>query len=176
MAEQEAQYDHIGSKYDEYAQTATMKRAESYTVLQMVGPLAGQRVLDLACGFGFYTRLLKIALERSEKAFSFCCIPQSLKYCFKQFGTPHPLPALLTIGIATLSIMDYSAHSYLLPKLMPCEKWMAKDGEIAPWLQSLSVSRQVFSRASSRRDGRCGDRGQRILDLKGVTACLIVQW
>jgi toxoflavin synthase len=59
MAEQGAQYDHIGSKYDEYAQTATMKRAESYTVLQMVGPLAGQRVLDLACGFGFYTRLLK---------------------------------------------------------------------------------------------------------------------
>src|SRR5262245_54845745 len=59
MAEQGAQYDHIGSKYDEYAQTATMKRAESYTVLQMVGPLTGQRVLDLACGFGFYTRLLK---------------------------------------------------------------------------------------------------------------------
>jgi SAM-dependent methyltransferase len=59
MPEQGAQYDHIGSKYEEYAQTATMKRAESYTVLQMVGPLAGQRVLDLACGFGFYTRLLK---------------------------------------------------------------------------------------------------------------------
>jgi ubiquinone/menaquinone biosynthesis C-methylase UbiE len=59
MAEQTVQYDHIGSKYDEYAQTATMKRAERYTVLRMVGPLAGQRVLDLACGFGFYTRLLK---------------------------------------------------------------------------------------------------------------------
>jgi ubiquinone/menaquinone biosynthesis C-methylase UbiE len=59
MAEQGAQYDHIGSKYDEYAQTATQKRAESYTVLRMAGPLAGQRVLDLACGFGFYTRLLK---------------------------------------------------------------------------------------------------------------------
>jgi 2-polyprenyl-3-methyl-5-hydroxy-6-metoxy-1,4-benzoquinol methylase len=25
----------------------------------MVGPLEGTRVLDLACGFGFYTRLLK---------------------------------------------------------------------------------------------------------------------
>jgi ubiquinone/menaquinone biosynthesis C-methylase UbiE len=59
MTEPGAQYDHIGSKYDEYAQTATMKQAESYTVLRMVGPLAGQRVLDLACGFGFYTRLLK---------------------------------------------------------------------------------------------------------------------
>lgn len=59
MTEQGAQYDHIGSKYDEYAQTATLKRAESYTVLRMVGPLEGTRVLDLACGFGFYTRLLK---------------------------------------------------------------------------------------------------------------------
>ena len=29
MTEQGAQYDHIGSKYDEYAQTATLKRAES---------------------------------------------------------------------------------------------------------------------------------------------------
>jgi hypothetical protein len=44
MTEHGAQYDHIGSKYDEYAQTVTMKRAESYTVLRMVGPLAGKRV------------------------------------------------------------------------------------------------------------------------------------
>jgi toxoflavin synthase len=59
MTEQGAQYDHIGSKYDEYAQTATLKQAESYTVLRMTGPLEGRRVLDLACGFGFYTQLFK---------------------------------------------------------------------------------------------------------------------
>jgi 2-polyprenyl-3-methyl-5-hydroxy-6-metoxy-1,4-benzoquinol methylase len=59
MTEQGAQYDHIGSTYDEYVQTATQKRAESYTVLCMVGPLVAKRVLDLACGFGFYSRLLK---------------------------------------------------------------------------------------------------------------------
>src|SRR5262249_41633123 len=59
MTEQGAQYDHIGSKYDEYARTATMKRAERYAVFRMVGPLDGKRVLDLACGFSFYTRLLK---------------------------------------------------------------------------------------------------------------------
>ena len=59
MAEHGAQYDHIGSKYDEYARTATLKRAESYTFFRMVGALEGKRVLDLACGFGFYTRLLK---------------------------------------------------------------------------------------------------------------------
>jgi alkanesulfonate monooxygenase SsuD/methylene tetrahydromethanopterin reductase-like flavin-dependent oxidoreductase (luciferase family) len=59
MPEQGAQYDHIGSKYDEYARTATQKRAESHTFFRMVGALDGKCVLDLACGFGFYTRLLK---------------------------------------------------------------------------------------------------------------------
>jgi SAM-dependent methyltransferase len=59
MATQTAQYDHIGSKYDAYAHTATGKRAERYTFFRMVGALAGKRVLDVACGFGFYTRLLK---------------------------------------------------------------------------------------------------------------------
>jgi SAM-dependent methyltransferase len=57
--EQTAQYDHIGSKHNEYAQTATLKRAESYTFFRMVGELAGKRVLDLACGFGFYAKRLK---------------------------------------------------------------------------------------------------------------------
>jgi SAM-dependent methyltransferase len=59
MREQSAQYDHIGSKYDEYARTATLKRAECYTFFRMVGALEGKRIMDLACGFGFYTRLLK---------------------------------------------------------------------------------------------------------------------
>ena len=59
MTEQGAQYDHIGSKYDEYARMATLKWAERYTFFRMVGALEGKRVMDLACGFGFYTRLLK---------------------------------------------------------------------------------------------------------------------
>jgi toxoflavin synthase len=54
-----AEYDHIGSKYDEYARTATLKRAERYTFLRIVGLLDGKGVLDLACGFSFYTQLLK---------------------------------------------------------------------------------------------------------------------
>ena len=59
MTEHDAVYDHIGSKYDEYARAATLKSAERYTFLRMVGALDGQRVMDVACGFGFYTRLLK---------------------------------------------------------------------------------------------------------------------
>src|SRR5215510_16035947 len=37
-----------------------------------------------------------------------------------------------------------------LPKSLPCEKWRAKDGEVAIWLQSLSVSSHAFSRSLSR--------------------------
>ena len=59
MSDHNTQYDHIGSKYEEYSRTATQKRAESYSVLRMVGALDGERVLDLACGLGFYTRLLQ---------------------------------------------------------------------------------------------------------------------
>ena len=56
--------------------------------------------------------------------------------------------------------MDDSAHSYLLPKLMPCEKWMAKDGEVAiPSLQALSVWSVTCSEVSSQLGGRRGDRG-----------------
>jgi SAM-dependent methyltransferase len=54
-----AQYDHIGDKYDEYARTATLKRAENYTFFRMVGALDGKSVMDLACGFGYYTQRLK---------------------------------------------------------------------------------------------------------------------
>src|SRR5437667_8704023 len=59
MTEPGAVYDRIGSQYDEYARTATLKAAERYTFFRMVGPVEGQRVMDLACGLGFYTRLLK---------------------------------------------------------------------------------------------------------------------
>ena len=59
MTEHGAQYDHIGGKYDEYAHTATLKQAERYTFFRMVGALDGKRVMDLACGFDFYARLLK---------------------------------------------------------------------------------------------------------------------
>ena len=54
MATQTAQYDHIGSKYDEYARTATLKRAERYTFFRMVGARGGQRRRGVGCGVGVY--------------------------------------------------------------------------------------------------------------------------
>ena len=69
------------------------------------------------------------------------------------------IPSLLALSLVTLCVMDDSAHSYLLPKRMPCEKWMAKDGEVATSFQALSVLSYPFSEASSRLGGRHRDRG-----------------
>ena len=59
MSDRRIPYDQIGGTYEEHSRTATMKRAERYSVLRMVGDLEGQHALDCACGSGFYARLLK---------------------------------------------------------------------------------------------------------------------
>ena len=38
----------------------------------------------------------------------------------KPCGASAPIPSPLVISIAPLCVMDYSTHSYLLPKLIPC--------------------------------------------------------
>src|SRR5215831_16332620 len=69
----------------------------------------------------------------------------------KQVSALEARPALVAIMIALVLCLDYRCHRLPpLPKPLPCEKWRAKDGEVAPWLQSLSVSSPAFSRSSSR--------------------------
>jgi len=81
---------------------------------------------------------------------------------FQQVSALETRPALVAIIIATVLFLDYCCHRLPpLPQSLPCAKWRAQDGEGAPRLQSLSVSRQVCSRSSSRRDGRRGDRGRK---------------
>ena len=61
MTERNAQYDDIGLFYEEYARKAALKRAEAYTLFKNLGDIEGKQILDVACGFGLYTRAL---LER----------------------------------------------------------------------------------------------------------------
>jgi hypothetical protein len=85
----------------------------------------------------------------------------SLAIACKQLRALEARPTLMAIMIATVLCLAYRCHRLpLFPKSLPCEKWRAKDGEVAPWLPSLSVSSQVFARSSSRRDGRRGDQGR----------------
>ncbi|WP_306324547.1 class I SAM-dependent methyltransferase [Streptomyces venezuelae] len=52
------QYDIIGARYERSKTTAAFSAADTYTLDQAIGDVAGCRVLDVACGYGYNTRLL----------------------------------------------------------------------------------------------------------------------
>lgn len=51
-------YDAIAGQYQRAKQQPWRAHVEAYTFLELLGPLTGQAVLDLACGEGHYTRRL----------------------------------------------------------------------------------------------------------------------
>ena len=53
-----AQYDAIGARFEESKSTAAFSAADTFTLRAALGPITGLSVLDLACGYGFNTRLL----------------------------------------------------------------------------------------------------------------------
>src|SRR3954451_15223933 len=77
-------YDAIATRYRRAKGQPWRTAIESFTLMDLVGDLAGKSVVDLACGEGFYTRLLRrggaervvgidlsgemIALARAEEA------------------------------------------------------------------------------------------------------------
>ncbi len=56
-----AQYDAIAEAYQDSKQLPFRKAIERHTLFEALGDIRGLTVLDLACGGGFYTRLLKRA-------------------------------------------------------------------------------------------------------------------
>ena len=56
-----AQYDAIAAAYQDSKQLPFRKHVERHTLFEALGDVRGLRVLDLACGEGFYPRLLRIA-------------------------------------------------------------------------------------------------------------------
>jgi len=51
-------YDPIAEQYQRSKQQPWRTHIEAYSLLQLIGNIRGQSVLDLACGEGFYTRRL----------------------------------------------------------------------------------------------------------------------
>lgn len=56
-----AEYDSIARGYSDSKRLPFRDHVERYTLVRTLGDVRGARVLDLACGDGFYTRLLKEA-------------------------------------------------------------------------------------------------------------------
>ena len=53
------QFDQIASQYRDVKKTLTRRFIVEPTFLKLIGSVQGKKVLDLACGEGHYTRLLK---------------------------------------------------------------------------------------------------------------------
>ncbi len=56
-----SQYDPIANAYRDSKQLPFREFIERYTLFELLGDIRGDNVLDMACGDGFYTRLLKRA-------------------------------------------------------------------------------------------------------------------
>jgi ubiquinone/menaquinone biosynthesis C-methylase UbiE len=56
-----AQYDDIAEQYQRSKESPLRLHIEAYTFMELAGDVCDQRILDLACGEGFYTRRLKAA-------------------------------------------------------------------------------------------------------------------
>ena len=54
-----ALYDSIALQYQKINKSPCRLYGEAYTYLNLIGDVAGKSILDLACGEGFFTRLLK---------------------------------------------------------------------------------------------------------------------
>ena len=54
-----SQYDDIAEQYRRSKFSPLRTYIEAYTFLNLIGDVRGKRVLDLACGEGFYSRRLK---------------------------------------------------------------------------------------------------------------------
>lgn len=59
-----AEYDAIAREYRESKRLPFREHIERYTLFELLGDVRGSTVLDLACGDGFYTRLLRQAGAR----------------------------------------------------------------------------------------------------------------
>jgi ubiquinone/menaquinone biosynthesis C-methylase UbiE len=53
-------YDSIANEYKRAKQQPWRSFIESFTLMNLIGDLAGKSVVDLACGEGFYTRMLRL--------------------------------------------------------------------------------------------------------------------
>jgi hypothetical protein len=59
-------YDAIAHTYRETKSLPIKQYSEGFTLFQVLGPLRGLAVLDVACGDGYYTRAMRGRLRESH--------------------------------------------------------------------------------------------------------------
>jgi toxoflavin synthase len=81
-----AEYDRIGDRYSEAKQQPFRLHLEAYTLEKLAGDVSGARIVDFACGDGFYTRRFKkrgaaeaVGIELSAEMVSLACRAEAVE-------------------------------------------------------------------------------------------------
>jgi ubiquinone/menaquinone biosynthesis C-methylase UbiE len=88
-------YDPIAEKYKRAKLQPWRAHVESFTLLELVGDLAGRSVVDLACGEGYYTRRLR--QRGAARALGVDLSEQMVKLARRQ-EAEHPIGVEYTVG------------------------------------------------------------------------------
>ena len=111
----EEQYNNIGAIYEQFKTQTTLPIAEKFTFFNLLGNVKGKHILDLACGTGFYTRLLK---EQGAAKVIGVDISSEMIEVARQFEAQQPLGIKYYLGDAVqlkqLGSFDLISAVYLL--------------------------------------------------------------
>ena len=91
-------YDKLVEQYAQYHRTPQCKYLDIYTYLSVIGNLKGKSVLDLGCGYGFYTRIFRE--QEADLVVGVDCSEEMLKLA-KQIEQKNPLGIRYIQGDAT---------------------------------------------------------------------------
>jgi toxoflavin synthase len=108
-------YDAIAHTYRETKSLPIKQYSEGFTLFQVLGPLRGLAVLDVACGDGYYTRAMK--RQGAARVMGVDSSPTMITYATREEET-HPLGIEYIVGEAEamdmLGAFDLVTAAYLL--------------------------------------------------------------
>lgn len=111
-----AQFEYLTSTYSLTSELPHRVHLEVYTLLRLLGDVAGQSVLDAACGHGLYSRILK---QRGASRVGGIDLSESLIQVARQLEAHHPLGieyhVLDVVHAPVLGAFDVVTAAWLFP-------------------------------------------------------------
>lgn len=129
-------YDPIAEQYKRSKEAPWRTHVEYFTLLETIGPLEGLSVLDVACGEGFYTRLLR---HRGAARMAGVDLSEGMVALARKQETESPLGIEYGVGdgraLALPDEYDLVVAAYLLNYATTREELGAMCGSIARCLR-----------------------------------------
>lgn len=122
------QYDKIGANYENYKAQAKLPIVEKFTFFKLLGNIQGKNILDLACGSGFYSRLLKeegaakvIGIDISEEMVNVACSKENKNPLGNEYQVfdVAKMPHLGSFDLATaIYLLNYAQNKETLLQML----------------------------------------------------------